>query len=343
VALCEDLGILAIVEKSISKKEWKKLSDEEVIARFKAKIEKTESSDALLGFYIVDEPGASFFPQMALAVQTVKELMPGKLAYINLFPSYATLGAPNLSQLETKTFDEYLERYISEVKPQFLSYDDYKVQYSNDLENKGQASIYWRDLLTFREKALEHDLDFWNIVSSNQIRPSTPPPSPANLLFQAYTTLAAGGKGVSWYTYFGRGYGYGPVDREWKRTVSWNYLKMVNEQLKVIGPMMMNLESTGVYFTEPVSVDCMPTLPGDVVDSATADQPLMIGEFKDPDGGSWAMIVNLSLDRSTKFSFSSSVGGESTRHYSPVDGSALKLEAENSLWLTAGQGVLIKF
>src|SRR2546423_15705532 len=107
-----------------------------------------------------------------------------------------------------------------------------------DLKNAAVAESYYDNLLEVRRVALESGLPFWNIVSSNQIRPNTPPPSPANLLFQAYTTLAAGGKGVTWYTYYSGGYKYSAVDDQGRRTATWSYLRMVNEQVRVLGPVM---------------------------------------------------------------------------------------------------------
>jgi hypothetical protein len=53
------------------------------------------------------------------------------------------------------------------------------------------------------------------------------------------------------------------------------------------------------------------------------------------------MIVNLSLERSSKIKISARPGRSITHYNSPPDGSALALDADNSLWLTAGQGALV--
>ena len=155
---------------------------------------------AIMGYFIMDEPGAGDFPALAKAVAAVMKYAPGKLAYINLFPDYATLGAIDNSQLGTATYTEYLERFVNEVHPQLISYDNYMVQYSSDLKNRSTAASYYHNLLEVRRVAQEHHLPYLNIVSANQIQPQTTIPSPANLAFQAYTTLAAGYRGVTWYT-----------------------------------------------------------------------------------------------------------------------------------------------
>src|SRR5258707_3301441 len=100
-----------------------------------------------MGYFIMDEPGVSDFPALAKAVAAVKKYAPGKLAYINLFPDYATLGAPDTSQLGATNYTEYLERFVTEVKPQLLSYDNYSVQYSDDLKKANVAASYFRNLL----------------------------------------------------------------------------------------------------------------------------------------------------------------------------------------------------
>ena len=257
----------------------------------------------------MDEPGAPAFPALAKAVAAVKKYAPGKLAYINLFPSYATVGAPDKSQLGTATYTEYLERFVNEVQPQIISYDNYMVQYSDDLVDTQKAAIYYADLLEVRRVAQKYGLPFWNIVSCNQIRKETTIPSPANLAFQAYTTLAAGGRGVSWYKYYQDGYAYAPIDDSGEKTLTWQYLRAVNHQLRVLGPMMNRLTSTGVFFTSPPPVTDLPLLPGTVVKEvqstasprglSDAKPPIMVGEFRDEQGRDWVMLVNLSLEKST--------------------------------------------
>jgi len=241
-----------------------------------------------------------------------------------------------------QTFNEYLERFVTEVKPQLISYDDYMVQYSMDLENPGRASRYFIDLLEVRGVARKYGLPFWNIVSSNQIRAHTTIPSPANLAMQAYTTLAAGGRGVTWYTYNARGYGYAPIDKHGNRTMTWQYLQMVNRQVKTLGPIMNGMRSTGVYFTSPAPAESAPLLPGEVVRGLKTDVPMMLGEFIAHDGARWAMVVNLSLQKSAKVALDLQEGYQQGTVISPEDGSELGMEEGNAVWLAAGQGALIK-
>ena len=349
--LCEKLGLMAIMfgdTDSVSLREWnigwknKKLSDEEIDRKVRQMVERSGNSKAILGYFITDEPGASHFPVLAKAVQAVKKYAPGKLAYINLFPNYATLGAKDKSQLETDSYTEYLERFVNEVKPQIISYDNYMVQYSSDLRDSAKAASYYTNLMEVRRIALKYDLPFWNIVSSNQIRPFTTIPSPSNLLFQAYTTLAAGGRGITWFTYYPRRYDYAPIDKSDNKTLTWRYLQEVNRQIATLGPTVNRLTSTGVYFTSPPPVESLPVLPGKLVREVKSDAPMMVGEFKSNDGINYAMVVNLSLQKSAKFILKTVGAHEKMQIVSAEDGTLRQMDNEKGFWLVAGQGVLIK-
>lgn len=324
---------------------WRKLSDEQIEATVKKMVDESAGNPSVMGYFLADEPGLPDFAALAKAVAAVKKLAPHKLAYINLFPDYATLGAPDLSQLGTANYTQYLERYVAIVKPQFLSYDNYRVLFTNDLQSAGAAD-YFTNLLEVRRVALEHNLPFWNIVSSNRILPQTPVPSPANLLLQAYTTLAAGAKGLTWYTYYSTGYLNAPIDANGNRTATWSYLRMVNEQIKLLGPILRPLKSTGVYFTKaasaPLSGADLPALPGNWVQSIACAAPLMVGEFAAANGQQYAVIVNLSLRDSVSFKLTARDAKDEIREISVADASLIPLQPGNAEWLTAGQGMLLK-
>jgi len=322
--------------------DWKTLSDAEIDRRIRDDVAAAGSDRAVMGFFIMDEPGAGDFPGLAKVVAAVKKYAPGKFAYINLFPNYATIGAKDTSQLGTSSYSEYLERFVNEVHPQFLSYDNYMVEISNDLQDRNLVAKYFSNLLEVRRVGQEHHLPFLNIVSANQLTPQTTVPSPANLAFQAYTTLAAGYRGVTWYTYYSQGYLYAPIDLAGKKTLSWNYLQEVNRQVLELAPIMSHLESTGVFFSAPAPTDSLPMLPGRLVESAACPTPIMIGEFQTIDGQPYTMLVNLSLATSAKFHLKTARPGTAIKVVSPVDRSLSVFDPSAGYWLAAGQGILLK-
>jgi hypothetical protein len=340
LAACREHHLRAIVCPAAGILKWGQMTDEQIDRAVRELVAEAHGDPAVIGYFITDEPGAPEFAALGKAVAAVHKYAPGKLAYINLFPNYATLGAPNISQLGTASYHEYLERFVAEVKPQFLSYDNYQVQYSGDLKNAGAAESYYRNLVEVRAVAQEHGLPFWNIVGSNQIVAGMPPPSPADLLMQAYTTLAAGGQGLTWYTYYSGGYEYAAVDKAGNRTATWSYLRLVNDQVKALGPIVRTLKSTGVYFTEPAPASGLAKLPGKWVESV-AGGAVMVGEFSGTEDSRWAMVVNLNLRESVSLKIRWAATVRGVRGVSAVDGSMEALP-KDSVWLAAGQGVLVR-
>lgn len=240
---------------------------------------------------------------------------------------------------------------MAEVKPQLLCYDNYAIQSSDDGLHATGAAFYYRDLLEVRRLAHQHGLPWWNIVASAQITPEFPPPSPSNLLLQAYTTLAAGANGLCWYTYLGV-YPVAPLDAADRPQFIHPFLRAVNRQVRTLGPIVNRLRSTGVYFTAPAPDASMPVLPGRVVQSVESKAsvrglsdmrpPVMVGEFSGEDGADYAMLVNLSLGRSAHILFETRRKYASREYCEPSDGRFVPWNPRGQ-WLVAGQGVLVRF
>jgi hypothetical protein len=356
--VCEKLGLMAIVAPSGAAagkpwfRDWKTMSNDEIDRGVQSMVEQAANSKAVLGYTIMDEPGTPAFPKLARAVAAVNKFAPGKLAHINLYPSYATLGAPDKSQLGAPTYTKYLERFIAEVRPQFLCYDNYMVTFSDDLQDAAKGPLYFTNLLEVRRVAGKHGLPFWNVACCNRIRPTTVVPSPANLALQAYTTLAAGARGLTWFKYQQGGYAYAPVDNAGRKTETWRYLQLVNRQVRTLGPMLNRLRSTGVYFTEPAPDKSLPLLPGRIVTVVRATSSLrglgaaapgvMVGEFSDGAQADYVMLVNLSLQRSANIRLDTAKEYKTRQVVSAEDGQLSALDAERGYWLTPGQGVLLK-
>ncbi len=75
---------------------------------------------AVFGYYLRDEPPASYFDGLEKVASVVREKAAGKWPYINLFPNYATGD-----QLETKDYPAYLEKFVAMCHPPIMSYDHY--------------------------------------------------------------------------------------------------------------------------------------------------------------------------------------------------------------------------
>jgi hypothetical protein len=356
---------------------WKELTDEQIDKKVKDLVEQSKGHDCVVGYFLEDEPFPTTFEALSKAVAAVKKYAPGKLAYINLNPSYS---------FHTKAgYAKYLELYVQTVKPQFLSYDNYSISYSDNLREPYAAANYFSNLLQIREIALKYKLPFWNILATNQLRYWLAPPTPAEFAFQAYTTLAAGGRGISWFRYYSlpkdnqahMSRSYFPIDRQGRKTVTWQYLQAVNKHILTLGPIMNRLESVGVYFSSPVLTRETPgfsgitvleeenypvleagspsghLLPGKFIKSiqTTAsvrgnnnETPVfMIGEFSGADGCNYAMLVNLSLEYAARFHIETVNPYAKIEWISPLDGLPTPLvTGESDEWVLPGHGILLK-
>lgn len=66
------------------------LDDPAKRAQLDAIIEKVKNHPAMDAYFITDEPGAGAFPGLGKLVAYLRDRDPAHLAYINLFPTYAT-------------------------------------------------------------------------------------------------------------------------------------------------------------------------------------------------------------------------------------------------------------
>ncbi|MGL6225477.1 MAG: hypothetical protein ACRC10_02495 [Thermoguttaceae bacterium] len=359
--LCVKNGVKAFV--GPFETNWENMTDEQIDTSIRDYVERAKQSgayEAAIGFFIIDEPGTDKFASLGKAVAAVEKYAPDKLAYINLFPSYGSMDPADgsepvvKSQLGARSFVEYLERYVQEVKPQFISYDNYMTEYSNDMYELRKRECYYDDLLEIRRVAQKYGLPFWNIVGSNRIQAKTPPPTLSRFAFQAYTSLAAGVQSVAWFTYYPNSFTYAPVDEEGEKTLLYDYLRDVNEQVRILGPMINQLESTGVFFSEPKPVADLPALPGRVVAELTSTASLtgeipkkpsiMVGEFKGKDGSDWVMFVNLSLENSAHIRPKFVNEPTGLKVVSPKTGTIrdFKWDPQEGTWVMPGHGILLQ-
>ena len=363
-SLCKKRGlgvVLSAEGKHLGGGDWMKMSDQKIDAYVKKEVESGKRNKAIIAYHLCDEPSVFAFPKLAVAVAAVHKYAPGIFAAINLYPNYATLMTlNNTTQRGTATYKEYLDKFVEIVKPDFICYDNYMIQFGMDQEVKASTAQYYTNIMDVREVALRSNLPWYNAISGNQIRFWTTIPSMPNLLLQAYTSLAAGAGGVRWYTYMNENYDYAPSNNNFQKTLTWYYQREVNRQLSLLGPMIKTLKSTGVYFTTPDIDPSLPLLPGKVINSVECKQPLMIGEFESKKGNKYVMVVNLSLEKSARFILNTKIPNERifaipavdepyfseiTKNKSDMKANTperLKLKEQKAYWLAAGQGVLIK-
>ena len=306
------------------------LDEAEVQKRVATLTAKAAGHSAVFGYYLRDEPGAGLYPALARWSEAFRQADPKHVSYINLFPNYASPG-----QMGVPTYEEYVDSFVKTVKPAFISYDHYALMDDGSLRDG-----YFQNLEAVRKAALKHDLPFWNIVLSNaHFRYAEP--SDGGLRFQVYTTLAYGGRGISYFTYFAPAVGnyrLAPIDPFGHKTPTWDMLRSVNLQIHRLGPTYLKLKSVNVFHHPDVpagsaGIDTSRHL------AAVTGGRFVVGEFEGPGGRPFVMIVNKDLHVSTAFDVKFKQPGR-IMQTSAYTSQTAPWGGENN-WLAAGQGMLL--
>lgn len=306
------------------------LDEKEIAKRVEALTTRTSKHPAVFGYYLRDEPSTSAYPGLGRWSAAYRKAAPDALPYINLLPNYASAG-----QLGAPTYEEYLESFVKTVKPKFISYDHYALMDDGSLRGG-----YYQNLEAVRKSALKHSLPFWNIVLSNaHFRYAEP--SYAGLRFQLYTTLAYGGRGISYFTYFAPkigNYRLAPIDQFGHKTATWDMLRSVNLQLHKLGPTYVTLKSVNVFHHPSVPEGCSGISSSKHLATVSGDD-LLVGEFEGPNGDPYVIVVNKSLHVSTAFGVEFKKPGQIKR-VSAYTGTTDPWGGEDC-WLAAGQGMML--
>ncbi|MCL2159960.1 MAG: hypothetical protein FWH48_11175 [Oscillospiraceae bacterium] len=216
-------------------------------------------------YYITDEPSCNDFEALGNVCATLTRLDPGREAYINLFPNYASA-----EQLGAESYKKHIDLYVDIVKPSIISYDHYHFVGRN-LENKADAAKSERERLiceaawnteqragffdnieTIRKKSLETGIDFMVIVLLVEHGPYRNL-SEAEIRWEVFQSLAYGSSRISYFTYgtpaYEENWRYtnGMVDTNGEPTRHYYDVMRINKDLKIVGAQLAGKKSEAVY------------------------------------------------------------------------------------------------
>ena len=288
-----------------------------------------EDRKAVYAVYLRDEPKASLFPQLNVWSEAVKKQ--NVLPYINLFPDYATPA-----QLASKDYEEHLDKYVEICKPPYISYDNYSLFEGGRLDE----DRFFGNMESVRNKSLQAGIPFWNVVLGNT-HFSYAEPSDATLAIQVYSTLAYGGKGIGYFTYYTPqigNYRLAPIDRFGYRTKTWAMLRNINFQIHSLVPVYGKLKSVNVFHTGTVPRNAQGVDSAKLVETLNGNS-LLVGEFVDDLGKPYAMAVNKNMHSSVSFDVLFKEKGR-IMLVSQFEQGRVPFQGEQK-WLAPGCGVLL--
>ncbi len=329
-----------VSDKRINGYDWERLPTETELRRNIGEVvAAVKDHPAVLGFYLRDEPHASLMPALGRVASLLRELAPAKTTYVNLFPhrvSRERLGTD---------YESYVRMLVDVVGQRFLSYDNYSLVGGEMLDS------FYTNLEIIRRAALDKGVPFWNCILANA-HFNYMEPSDATFALQVYATLAYGGRGIQYFTYFTPqigNYRMAAVDPFGNKTPTWDMLRRINKQIHALAPTITALKSTGVYHYPDVPEQARPLAESRLVESVEMTQRyvrppaagrFLVGEFEDERGRPYFLLVNKDLNHSFQFRVRLRREGKLVR-VSPYSGREEPFGREMD-WLGPGAGVLLR-
>jgi hypothetical protein len=337
-----DAGLACFVsDRRVNGYDWSNLPDEQQMRASIAEVVKaTAANPAVLGYYLRDEPHSSLMPAMGRVAKILHELAPDKWPYVNLFPyrvSKERMGTD---------YDIYAKMLVDTIGQPFISYDNYSLVGGEVLD------YFYNNLDIIRRISLEKGKPFWNCILANA-HFNYSEPSDATLHLQVYSTLAYGGRGIQYFTYYSPhngNYRLGAVDQFGNRTATWDAMRRINLQIHALAPTLVKLKSTGVYHYPDTPEHGRPLADSRLVRSVAMTQRyvrppvqgrFLIGEFEDAQGRPYLMIVNKDLNNSFQFAVDLKQSGRKLIRVCNYSGKEEEFGREMD-WLAPGAGILFR-
>jgi hypothetical protein len=301
-------------------------------ARIDAIVADYASHPAFAGYFIGDEPGAGAFPALAETFAYLAQKDPAHPAYVNLYPNYCPPAA-----LGAATYDEYVRRWLTEVKPAILCYDHYHFR------TKFDQPGFFANLEVVRRESLRAGVPFWQIallINHFDYRM----PTEAEKRWEAMQTLAFGGKGFMYFTYWqpGKDWGTAVISLDGTRTKQYDEVKRINRDVQAIGRHLLKATSIGAFEYGQ---------PGDWTntgqDVVRFDGPhVTVGLFEGPGEARYALFANRDYRNPASASVRLETGGRPVQLLEKATGEWVAVErvgGKVELKLAAGDGELYRW
>jgi hypothetical protein len=229
-------------------------------------IEKVSKYKNLEGYFITDEPTEDKLNNYIELVSYLRRKDPSRLMYFNMPPTFALKEQPGLSvsQLNKRgiryprhlhkvgennkvvmSYLSYLRKNLDVIKTDLISYDHYPFFGSSN------STEYFLNLALISQAARESNKPFLNIIQASRYLKVWRLPTVKEMKFQIYTTLAYGGKGISYFVYWGSREEEA-LYRDGVASPLAKNMSVINLELKKIGSVLMSLNLQSVYHTVPV-------------------------------------------------------------------------------------------
>ncbi len=315
LALCRKVGLQAVI--SDSRIPLTITGNPKALSDLKAVVKEYSHFLPLMGYFITDEPGAKQFGELKQVVETLRKLDPQHAAFINLFPNYASNDRDATpSQLNTTTYDEYLETYLNTVQPDVLSYDHY--HFLKDRDRVG----FLGNLASAQRAAQIAGVPFWNIILSvshggyrklneNELR------------YEALQSMAYGVSGLIYFTYWlppddkTFQWSHAIMERDGKPGPLYDPVKRVNEEVRTLAGFLYNAKCLMTFQTGEIPADGKKP-PSSSLARSVGKGNLTLGIFRDGMGYLYVLATNRDYKAETKSKLQFFSGKHPIEQYNPA-------------------------
>lgn len=262
------------------------------LAAIKAIVNDYRKFPALMGYFLTDEPGAGSFAGLAEVIAEFKRLDPDHFVYVNLFPNYASTNlSSKQSQLQTDSYDAYLDSYMKSVRPEVMSWDHY------NLTMAGDRPGFFGNLYSVQRAVIGREgvTPFWQIILSVQ-HADYRALNENELRFEAMQSLVFGVSGIVYFTY------WLPNDPTytWKNSIAnrdgtpgplYEAAKSVNKEVATLEKYLYNSTWVETFQTGKIPPDARGPVADDTI-RVTSGGDLSLGVFRGSAGFLYTLVTN---------------------------------------------------
>ncbi len=259
LAVCHELGLrVTLCDDRIDRAVRTSENRRELL---RAVVEDYSGYPALLGYHILDEPNSGSFPALAEIREILSELDPAHEAYINLFPNYASL-----EMLGNPTYYDHLDDFITQVKPEILSYDHYHFIKGEPMAQAEFADERQNQILAAAYSKIERAGFFDNIEDAMAVSRKRNTPfmviilvtehgpyrnlTEGEIRWEVFQSLCYGAKRISYFTYWTPGvdreegdsiwhWQNGMINKDGTRNAHYHMIAGINRELQAMGDILL--------------------------------------------------------------------------------------------------------
>ena len=246
------------------------------------------------GYFLRDEPTAEGFAELSEIAKRIRAIDDEKLLYLNLFPNYVS---PNV--LRTKSYVDYVRRFIDEVGLGLVSFDNYPITF------KGLRKNFYANLEDIARESKRAGVPFWAFALSTAHDPY-PVPTREALRLQIFSNLAYGAQGIQYFTYTTPhpntqwNFHNGPIDEHDQRSDVYYLVKELNERVQGLSHVWLGAEVVALGHTGatiPLGTQRFEQLPKSIKKVDTDGIGLLISHLRNGKR-EYLMVVNRDLYKS---------------------------------------------